>query len=140
MLAIPLSLLLASYPLVALANPCPYAELAKRDAPFQGLSASDQQAAQWNEIIHPNRVGRHQDWPRFSVERLLVESMSPSVITVSNELPKGRVKLVHSAGAVVKAKFMSLPAHPYTYVGKSVKRANLLHTLCNLILIFLQNI
>ncbi|KAJ3410700.1 hypothetical protein HDV05_003472 [Chytridiales sp. JEL 0842] len=106
-------LLLAALVSNTLASPCPYADLAKRDVtPFQGLTATQQMDNAWSKISAA--AGRSQSWPAFATVRLLAADVKPSLQFVSDEMPNGRDKLIHSVGVVAKASFVAQPGSPYT--------------------------
>ncbi|KAJ3273682.1 hypothetical protein HDV01_003961 [Terramyces sp. JEL0728] len=105
---------------VALSTPCPYANLHKRgETVFQNTSASTQLAQVWSEIASSPAISSSYSYSNF--ELIFVESMQPTIDTVSDELPieKGifsssrRQKRVHAAGAVAQVKFNAVQ-NPYT--------------------------
>ncbi|KAJ3316758.1 hypothetical protein HDV06_002896 [Boothiomyces sp. JEL0866] len=111
-----------------LANPCPYSTFSKRsEGPFN-KSAPAQLEQLWSEILASRDTPSSYAYSNFDL--LLVESMHPTVDTVSDELPMEqrffsstrRQKRVHGAGAVAKVKFTAV-ANQYTGLYQGAENA-----------------
>ncbi|KAJ3416578.1 hypothetical protein HDV05_000860 [Chytridiales sp. JEL 0842] len=110
-------LLLASLASTAIASPCPYANLARRDeaaTSYQGLSAAQQLDTIWSKVMQTQ--GSTTNWPFNATKRLFDPALDlkPSLEFVSDEVPKDRVKLIHTVGTAFKATFTATPGSPYT--------------------------
>ncbi|KAJ3316696.1 hypothetical protein HDV06_002985 [Boothiomyces sp. JEL0866] len=121
----------------ALANPCPYAHLAKRGETATSQSAHAQLQQVWSEINNSNANPTSFTYNVFGL--VTSEDMHPTVDTASDELPivKGifssskRQKEVHAAGAVVQATFDALPGSPYTGLFQGAQDAVVRFSLAN---------
>jgi hypothetical protein len=108
------------------ANPCPHANLAKRGITVSaGVTAAKQLDNAWTKVISSASFSTQYT---YSIPAFLFESVSPSVNYVSDELPSGRTKKLHAAGAVVKVKFQAV-RNPYTGLFQGAEHALLRYSL-----------
>ena len=105
----------------AAAVACPFQANVWISEKISASSAADQLATVWNEI---SKSKKSSTWPSFAVPRLLLEDMKPSMEFVSDVMPTGRIKLVHSLGVVAKAKFE--PNGRFQYTGLFEKADSML--------------
>jgi hypothetical protein len=117
------SILLAA---LAIANPCPHSHLFKRDVtPFEGLPARVQLENAWSKVVSSRKTSNSF---AYNPLKLLVSSLNPSISYASDELPPGRTKTVHSAGAVSKVRFEAVE-NPYTGLFQGCEDAILRYSL-----------
>ena len=62
-------------------------------------------------------------WPntRKRLESLLGSSMCPSYLTPGDAMPPGRIKFIHTVGAVGRVEWKDVGGHPCTGVFRGAK-------------------
>lgn len=89
---------------------------------YDSLSAADKMDVLWSRVVANTTSA---PWPPAATvgPKLLGESMQPTVQFVSDELPEGRTKIIHSVAAVAQVRFVFNGAGNYTGVlGSGAER------------------
>ncbi|STY31051.1 Uncharacterised protein [Legionella wadsworthii] len=98
-----------------------YAEL---PCNFQDLSAVEKQTLLWNEITLSNAEDSLPPLTGNSFNEVLQKlkglfNLKPTFDHASDELPEGRVKIIHANGSVGKIAFIPAAGHPFTGIYQS---------------------
>ena len=112
--------LLLTFFLLVLSNLI-YAELPEH---YQSLNASEKQTILWQQVyqshekqpLPPLNEGGY--WSAYEKLKGLF-NLSPSFDYISDEMPEGRSKIIHSNGSVAKFSFQPLAGHPFTGIYKA---------------------
>jgi hypothetical protein len=78
---------------------------------YESLSREEKLNNLWTAITKDNSTG---SFPGVKIAGIFLESMNPSFDFVSDVLPEGRKKYIHSVGVVAKASFISEEGNPYS--------------------------
>ena len=78
---------------------------------YEALGREQKQNNLWNAITKDNSSGT---FPGVKIAGIFLESMQPTFDFVSDVLPEGRKKYIHSVGVVAKASFVPEAGNPYT--------------------------
>lgn len=86
---------------------------------YQDLSAKQKQELLWDEITKSHNVDPLPQMSGNSFQEVLailkgLFNLSATFDHVSDELPEGRVKIIHANGSVGKIAFIPSPNHPFT--------------------------
>ncbi|WP_419418736.1 hypothetical protein ACNVED_09255 [Legionella sp. D16C41] len=86
---------------------------------YQELSAQQKQDLLWEEITKSNKINSLPELTGNSFKEVLqklkgIFNLSPTFDHESDELPVGRVKIIHANGSVGKITFIPVPNHPFT--------------------------
>ncbi|HAT1658907.1 TPA: hypothetical protein RG395_000007 [Legionella pneumophila] len=97
-------------------NSCVYAQLPDN---YQSLSAQQKQDLLWDEITHSHEIQPLPPLTGNSFNEVLEKlkglfNLSPTFDHAGDELPEGRVKIIHANGSVGKIAFIPAPNHPFT--------------------------
>ncbi len=92
---------------------------AQLPADYQSLSAQEKQDLLWNELGKSHEVEPLPPFTGNSFNEVLTKlkglfNLGPSFDHSSDELPEGRVKVIHANGSVAKISFVPAPNHPFT--------------------------
>lgn len=98
--------------------------LAQLPSNYQELSAVEKQDLLWSEIVKSNEENSLPDITPTSFQSVLEKlkgffNLSPTFDHESDELPEGRVKILHPNGSVGKIALIPTNAHPFTGIYKS---------------------
>jgi hypothetical protein len=91
---------------------------------YQNLSAQEKQDLLWNEISKSHEQDPLPPFTGNSFTEVLTKlkglfNLGPSFDHSSDELPEGRVKIIHATGSVAKVSFIPVPNHPFTGIYKT---------------------
>ncbi|QMT61493.1 hypothetical protein [Legionella sp. PC997] len=86
---------------------------------YQELSAAEKQNLLWNEIILSNAEDQLPPLTGSSFNEVLEKlkglfNLKPTFDYASDELPEGRVKIIHANGSVGKIAWIPAEGHPFT--------------------------
>ncbi len=98
-----------------------YAQLPKN---YQDLNAQEKQNLLWNEIQKSNSQDPFPALSGYSFTEILEKlcglfNLKPSFDYASDEVPEGRVKIIHANGSVGKIEFIPSKDHPFTGLYKT---------------------
>ncbi|KTD25415.1 Uncharacterised protein [Legionella lansingensis] len=91
---------------------------------YQHLSAQQKQDLLWDEITKSHDADPLPPLAGNSFKDVLEKlqglfNLSPTFDHTSDELPKGRVKIIHTNGSVGKIAFIPAPNHPFTGIYRT---------------------
>lgn len=96
--------------------------------PYQTLTALEKQQIVWQKIssqpyatLPPMTFFSADDWKALHAARIAraASSLGKSFDHVSDEMPEGRVKMIHAYGSAALVEFVADKAHPFTGLFKS---------------------
>lgn len=83
---------------------------------YDSLSAADKAAFLWSRVTANETSAA---WPTpAEVGKVLVESMQPTVSYVSDELPEGRTKVIHSVAVMAQARWVAFAGNYTGILGQ----------------------
>ena len=84
------------------------------------LSAAEKAELLWSNCMEDTESA---SWPNTKkrLESLLGSSMCPSFLTPGDAMPPGRIKFIHTVGAVGRVEWKNTEGHPYTGVFRGAK-------------------
>ncbi|WP_454782141.1 hypothetical protein [Legionella sp. WA2022007384] len=91
---------------------------------YQELSAAEKQNLLWNEITLSNEEDQLPPLTGSSFNEVLEKlkglfNLKPTFDYTSDELPEGRIKIIHANGSVGKITWIPAAGHPFTGIYKS---------------------
>ncbi len=86
---------------------------------YQSLSAKCKQELIWKHVLVDER--RERFYKGFEFESLFDQDMNLSYDTVSDSMPKNRLKKTHPVGLTAKIELIAAPDQPYTGLFKGAK-------------------
>ncbi|MGQ3888570.1 hypothetical protein ACQUW5_06000 [Legionella sp. CNM-1927-20] len=86
---------------------------------YQDLSAQQKQDLLWDAVIKSHEINPLPELNGNSFKEVFEKlkglfNLSATFDHISDELPKGRVKIIHANGSVGKVTFIPSPNHPFT--------------------------
>ncbi|STX51037.1 Uncharacterised protein [Legionella busanensis] len=86
---------------------------------YQDLSAKQKQDLLWDEVVKSHKFNPLPKLSGNSFKEVLekikgIFTLSATFDHFSDEIPKGRVKIIHANGSVAKIAFIPTPNHPFT--------------------------
>lgn len=93
---------------------------ARLTASFENRSAAEKQGVLWSKIER-SRYEQLPLWKSIDVFRFALLNMSVSMDRVSDEMPEGRNKMIHTYGSVAKCQFIPAVGQPFSglFAGSS---------------------
>jgi hypothetical protein len=106
---------------ISLALACPYSDnhIEKRGVTPFNLPGATQLGNAWTKVTSSAATTKSYT---YSKPLVLLQSMPPVVSHISDEMPDGRLKRIHAAGAVAKVRLVSVP-NPYTGLFQGASNA-----------------
>lgn len=97
---------------------------AKLPDQYQDLSAKQKQDLLWDEITKSHEADPLPQISGNSFQEVLAKlkgifNLGPTFDHISDELPDGRVKIIHANGSVGKVAFIPSPNHPFTGIYRT---------------------